>query len=69
MTFDKMYIDVGAKSRAEVEAMGIRRFDACVVRGDFEELGDGSRLLAKAFDDRIGCILGVEVLQELLNEE
>lgn len=65
MTFDRMYIDVGAKSKEEVLAMGINKFDAVVVRGDFVELGDKTRLLSKAFDDRIGCIMGVEALQEL----
>lgn len=63
MTFDKMYVDVGARSKEEVEQMGIRTFDSIVVRGDFQELGDGTRLVAKAFDDRSGCILGIEVLE------
>jgi len=59
----KMFIDVGARSKEEVEKMGINLFDPVVIRGDFEELNGGKRLLAKAFDNRYGCIAGVELLE------
>ena len=60
-----MIVDVGAKSKAEVEKMGIREFDPFIINGPMIELHDGSRLLSKAFDNRYGCILTVETLQSL----
>lgn len=66
---EQMTIDIGTKSIEETKALGINMFDPIVVRGDLEELGDGERLLGKAFDDRIGCICGYEVLKELSKED
>lgn len=59
----EMYIDVGASSRSDVEALGIRPGDPVVPFGPFTLLGGGRRAMAKAFDDRVGCALAVEVLR------
>ena len=40
-----------------------------VVDGPFEVLNGGRRLLSKAWDDRFGCILGVELLRSLRDVE
>lgn len=64
-----MYIDIGCKSKEEVEKLGIRLNDAIVLKGEFLELNEGERLVAKAFDNRYGCILGVETLQALKNKD
>ncbi len=59
-TFDKLYIDVGAESR-----------DDCPVKvgdiGVFSRplVAQGKRLVAKAFDDRIGCAVLVKLLEEI----
>ncbi len=65
---DAMYIDVGATSKAEVEALGIRPGDAVVPRADFVPLAGGKTFLAKAFDDRIGVALMIAALQDLQDE-
>ena len=59
----EMYIDVGASGRSEVEALGIRPGDPVVPEGRFTLLAGGRRAMAKAFDDRVGCALAVEVLR------
>ncbi len=57
---DKLYIDVGATDR-----------DSCPVKvgdiGVFSRplVAQGDRLIAKAFDDRIGCAVLVQVLREM----
>ncbi|MGB4984913.1 MAG: M42 family metallopeptidase [Erysipelotrichaceae bacterium] len=58
-----MYIDLGFTCKQEVIDAGIRHNDPMVMDGPFEELNNGQRILAKAFDDRYGCILGVELLR------
>lgn len=60
-----MYIDIGASSRAEVEAAGVRAGDPVVPRADFVPLAGGKTYLSKAFDDRVGTALVVSVLSEL----
>lgn len=58
-----MYIDIGATSKAEVEAAGIRLGDPIVPHANFEVLASGKTYLSKAFDNRIGCALVVDVLR------
>ncbi len=59
-TFDKLYIDVGAESR---ENCPVRVGDIGVFSRPL--VAQGSRLIAKAFDDRIGCAVLVKLLDEL----
>lgn len=65
MKIDNMLVDIGFASEEEVKAANIRVNDMVVVDGSFEVLGNGQRLLAKAWDDRYGLILGIELLQAL----
>ncbi len=61
-----MFIDVGATDRAHAaDELGIRPGDAIVPWSPFEALAGGDRLLAKAWDDRIGVALAIEALQAL----
>jgi len=63
-----MYIDIGASSKAEVEAAGVRPGDPVVPRADFVQLAGGKTYLSKAFDDRVGTALVISVLTELKQE-
>jgi putative aminopeptidase FrvX len=63
-----MYIDVGATSSAEVKELGIRPGDPIVPICPFTVLGTGKAYLAKAFDDRAGCALFIEVIKSLIRK-
>ena len=58
-----MYIDIGAASRKEVEALGVRIGDPIVPHAEFIELAAPDVLSSKAFDDRVGVGLLGEALQ------
>ncbi|QIA27878.1 M42 family metallopeptidase [Thermaerobacter sp. PB12/4term] len=60
-----MFIDVGATSRQEAEGLGIRPGDPVVPASAFEPLGPPGAFLAKAWDNRAGCVILVEVLRRL----
>lgn len=64
-----MFIDIGATSREEVEEAGVRVGDPAVPQSDFAVLANEKTLLAKAFDNRIGCALMVDVLRHFANGE
>jgi endoglucanase len=64
-----MYIDIGATSQEEVEAVGVRPGDPVIPRADFVPLLDGKTYLSKAFDDRVGTALVVSTLQGLQGVE
>ncbi len=60
-----MYIDIGATSRDEVLAAGVRPGDPVIPHADFQELAGGKTYLSKAFDDRVGTALVISVLEAL----
>jgi putative aminopeptidase FrvX len=59
-----VYLDVGAHSRADAEALGIRVGDPIAPASTFLELAN-RRYAAKAWDDRIGLLLQIEALKLL----
>lgn len=61
-TMDKMFIDIGAKTREEAEAM-VDIGDVAVYAPDIFEMGD--RVVGPAMDDRAGCAIVVETLKAL----
>ncbi|MDI7277397.1 MAG: M42 family metallopeptidase [Anaerolineae bacterium] len=65
---DAMYIDVGATSRQQVEEMGVRVGDPIMPRSEFTIVGTGRAYLAKAWDDRVGCALIVDVFRALAGQ-
>ena len=65
VTKDEMYIDIGATSKEEVEAAGVKPGDPIIPRADFVELAGGKAYMSKAFDDRVGVALMVSALEAL----
>ena len=61
---DTLYLDVGARSAAEVAALGLKPGDPVVPDAPFTAL-PGGRYLGKAWDDRIGCAVVIEALRRL----
>lgn len=59
---DRMVVDLGCKSRAEAEEMGIELGDPVCFAAEFERLTE-TMMRARALDDRVGCAAIVEVLQ------
>ena len=64
-----MYIDIGATSLEEASAVGVRPGDPVIPRADFVAMAGGKTYISKAFDDRIGVALIINVLNELQNQE
>ena len=63
-----MFIDVGAfNAEACRNRLGIRIGDSIVPHSPFTPLGNGDVVVGKALDDRLGCALIIECLQELAN--
>jgi len=60
----ELYLDTGARSAAEVSALGISPGDPVAPVSDFAILAN-NRYLAKAWDDRIGCAVMLEVMRRL----
>lgn len=67
LTFDEMFIDIGANSREEVETRGIAIGDFISPEANFARWGD-DKIVGKALDNRVGCALMVELLQSVDNQ-
>jgi len=63
-----IFLDVGAKNAAEVVALGIGPGDAVAPDSPFAVLNGTQRYLGKAWDDRVGCAVVVEVMRRLAAE-
>jgi endoglucanase len=62
LRIEKMYIDIGAKTKEEAKSK-VKVGDIAAFERDFVDMG--RRILAKSFDDRIGCAILVEVLKNV----
>jgi putative aminopeptidase FrvX len=59
-----VFLDVGARSRADAEAMGIRPGDPIAPASDFTILAN-NRYAGKAWDDRVGLLIEIEAVKRL----
>jgi putative aminopeptidase FrvX len=65
MEIDKMLIDIGADDREDAERMGIRPGLPIVPICPFTPLSNPKKILAKAWDNRYGVGLAIELMKEL----
>jgi glutamyl aminopeptidase len=63
-----MYIDIGAEDRQHAESLGIRPGLQVVPICPFTPLAGGKKIMAKAWDNRYGVGLAIELLQALQGE-
>jgi len=61
---DKLFIDIGSRDKEEAEKMGVQVGDVVSFDTKFARIGNGV-VLGKAFDDRVGCTVMVEILRRL----
>ncbi|MCL6615996.1 MAG: M42 family metallopeptidase, partial [Anoxybacillus ayderensis] len=64
-----MFIDIGASSRDEAMEWGVRPGDSIVPYFEFTVMNNEKMLLAKAWDNRIGCAIAIDVLKQLKDVE
>ena len=57
-------LDIGASSQEEVRERGIEIGDTIVPDTSFTQLSE-YRYIAKAWDNRYGCVLAIEILELL----
>ncbi|WP_163539204.1 M42 family metallopeptidase [Gracilibacillus sp. YIM 98692] len=68
MAQKNMLIDVGADDKKDAEAMGIKPGQSILPVSPFTPMANEKKILAKAWDNRYGCGLAIELLKELQGE-
>lgn len=64
VTYDNLFIDVGADSLKTAKEMGLKIGDPISFSAKYEKIGKNI-VTGKAFDDRAGCAVMIEVLKRL----
>lgn len=64
-----MFIDIGASSKEEAQTFGVKPGDSVVPYFEFQPMKNDKLLLAKAWDNRVGCAIAIEVLKGLKDTE
>lgn len=66
LKLDKMYIDIGARSREEAEKL-VNIGDAACFTGNF--VYQMNKVTSKALDDRLGCYILIETIKAMKNHK
>ena len=65
---EDMFIDIGATSKEEAEASGVKIGDPVVPYSPFKIVQNGKVAMGKAFDDRIGAFIIMEAIRRIKEE-
>lgn len=66
---ERMFIDIGATSSEQVAELGVKPGQQIVPVCPFTPLADGKKIMAKAWDNRYGVGLSIELLKALMDEQ
>jgi len=69
MDIKNMLIDIGADDKEDAQKIGIRPGQQIIPVSPFTPMANGKKILAKAWDNRYGCGLAIELLKELHGEK
>ncbi len=64
-----MYIDLGVSSKEEVDNLGIRPGDMITPYFEFRTMANEKYLVSKAWDNRVGCAIAIDVMKNLKDEK
>lgn len=64
-----MLIDIGADSKEDALEIGVRPGQSIVPTCPFTVMANSKKIMAKAWDNRYGCGLAIELLKELKDEK
>lgn len=65
---NQMFIDIGVSSKEEAEKLGVRIGDPVIPWSPFTVVNRGKIAIGKAFDDRIGAFIALELIRRLKAE-
>lgn len=64
ITYDELFIDIGAESLEEAKKMGVQIGDPVEFDVKFAKVGK-NMVIGKALDDRVGCVTMIEAMRRL----
>ncbi|MEM3699565.1 MAG: M42 family metallopeptidase [Candidatus Bathyarchaeia archaeon] len=68
LTYDELFIDIGAENEEQAKKMGVKIGDSVGFDIKFAKVGKDI-VIGKAFDDRVGCTVMIETMKQLKKTE
>ena len=68
-TFDDLLVDIGADSRDHAREMGIEIGQQITFVNQYYFTEDGKKIVSKAWDNRFGCGMALEIMRELKEKD
>jgi putative aminopeptidase FrvX len=68
VTYDELFIDIGAENREGANKMGVKIGDPVSFDVKYTKLSK-DLVTGKAFDDRVGCAIMIETIKQLTNTD
>lgn len=68
-SFDDFFLDIGADNYDHAVELGVRIGQQIVFRNDYTESADGKKIFSKAWDDRFGCAMALDIIESVKKEE
>lgn len=67
--FDDFFLDIGADDYDHAVSLGINIGQQIVFHNNYTESADGKKVFSKAWDDRFGCAMSLDILESVDKNE
>ncbi|MFH5881025.1 M42 family metallopeptidase [Liberiplasma polymorphum] len=68
LKFEDLLLDIGADSKEHAEALGVKIGQQVISRNNYVTTNDGKKFISKAWDNRFGCGMALDLLEALKDE-
>ena len=68
-SFDDLLLDIGADDKAHAARMGVKIGQMIVFQNNYQETKDKQKVFSKAWDNRFGCAMALDVLESVDKNE
>lgn len=68
LDYKDLKIDIGADSKEHAIELGVKIGQQVIARNDYTITKDGKKIISKAWDDRFGCGMALELAKEIKKE-
>lgn len=67
--FSDLLIDIGADDKEHAEKLGVKIGQQVIPHNNFTVTKDGKKFISKAWDDRFGCGMALEIARDIKKED
>jgi len=68
-SFDDFFLDIGADSYEHAKELGVRIGQQVVFENNYKESKDGKKIFSKAWDNRFGSAMALDILETIKKED